>query len=87
MFLFCFTVDTLYSRVCSKYEDFLFRTFILVSNLLKQEYSSRKLQNTFRQFYGCHTDIVHKFDTSVSHARQEMLTFSGIPDFTPFGSS
>ena len=30
-------------------------------------YSSRKLQNTFRIFYGRRTNTVHKFDTSVSH--------------------
>ena len=56
------------ARVCSKYEDFLFRGFtcILVSKLLKQGYSSRKRQTTFRKFYGRHTDLIHKFDTSVS---------------------
>ena len=32
-----------YARVCSKYEDFLFRGSILVSKLLKQGYSSQKL--------------------------------------------
>ena len=31
---------------------------ILVSKLLKQGYSSRKLQTTFRKFYGRHTDLV-----------------------------
>ena len=56
-----------YARVCLKYEDFLFRGSILVSKLLKQGYSSRKLQTTFRKLYGHHTYIVHKFDTSVSH--------------------
>ena len=29
-----------YARICSKYEDFLFRGSILVSKLLKQGYSS-----------------------------------------------
>ena len=55
-----------YARVCLKYEDFLFRGSILVSKLLKQGYSSRKLQTTFRIFYGRHTDLVHTFDTFVS---------------------
>ena len=50
-----------YARVGSKYEDFLFRGSSLVSKLLKQGYSSR---TTFRKFYGRHTDLVHKFDTS-----------------------
>ena len=56
-----------YARVCSKYEDFLLRGSILVSKLLKQGYSSRKLQTTYRKLYGRHTDLVHKFDTCVSH--------------------
>ena len=63
-----------YARVCSKYEDFLLRGSILVSKLLKQGYSSRKLQTTFRKFYGRHTDLVHKFDTSVSHMLNGMFT-------------
>ena len=53
-----------YARVGSKYEDFLFRGSILVSKLLQQGYSSR---TTFRKLYGRHTDLVHKFGTSVSH--------------------
>ena len=46
-----------YAQVCLKYEDFLFRGSSLLSKLLKQGYSSRKLQNTFRKFYGRHTDL------------------------------
>ena len=55
--------------VCSIYEDFLFRGSILTSKLLKQGYSSRKFQTTFRKINGRHTDLVHKFDTSVPHNR------------------
>ena len=71
-----YTCITRYARVCSKYGDFLFRVLvsILVSKLLKQRYSSRKLQTTFRKFYGRHTDLVHKFDTSVSHMLNGLLT-------------
>ena len=50
-----------------KYEDFLYRGPILISKLLKQGYSSQKLLSIFRKFYGRHTNLVHKFDTSVSH--------------------
>ena len=56
-----------YARVCSTYEDIQFRGSILVSKLLRPVYSSRKIHTTFRKFYGHHTNIVHKFDTSVSH--------------------
>ena len=55
-----------YARVCSKFEDFLFRGSILVSKLLQQGYFSRKLHITFRKFNGRHTDLVHKFDTRVT---------------------
>ena len=55
-----------YAQVCSKYEDFLFRGYI-VPKLLKQGYASRKLHSTFRKLYGRHTDLVHKFDSSLSH--------------------
>ena len=54
--------------------DFLFRGYILVSKLLKQGYSARKLQTTFRKFYGRHTDLVHKFDTSVSYMLNDLFT-------------
>ena len=45
-----------YARVCSKIfcpEDLFWFQF------LKQGYFSRKLQTTFRKFYGRHTDLVH----------------------------
>ena len=64
----------LYAQVCSKFEDFLFRGSILVSKLLKQRYSSHKLQTTLWKFYGRHTDIVHKCDTSVSHMLHGLFT-------------
>ena len=60
-----------YALVVSKYDDFLFRGSILVSKLLKQGYSSR---TTFRKFYGRHTDLVHQFDTSVSHMFNDLFT-------------
>ena len=44
-----------YDRVCSKYEDFLFRGSIRVSKLLKQGYSSRKLFGNSMD--GRHTDL------------------------------
>ena len=46
----------------------------MVSKLLRQGYSSRKLETTFRKLYGRHTDLVHKFDTSVSHMLSGLCT-------------
>ena len=58
---------------------------------MKQGYSSRKLQTTFRKFYGRHTYLGHKFDTSVPHMLKGMTSvlvnrdgchMSGVHDFT-----
>ena len=46
----------------------------MVSKLLKQGYSLQKLLTTFRKFYRRHTDLVHKFDTSVSHMSNGLFT-------------
>ena len=58
----------------AKYKELLFRGCILVSKLLMQGYYSRKLQTTFREFNGLHTDLVHKLDTSVSHMLKSLFT-------------
>ena len=71
-----------YAWVCLKYEDFLCRGYILVSKLLKQGYSSRKLLTTFRKLYGRHADLVHKFDTSVSHMLKGLFTNCELGDGT-----
>ena len=39
-----------YARVCSRYNDFLYRGSILTSKLLKQGYSVEKLKTAFRKF-------------------------------------
>ena len=57
-----------------KCEDFPFRGSILVSKLLKQGYYLRKLQSTLWKFYGRHIDLVHKFDTYVSHMLKGLFT-------------
>ena len=51
-----------------------FRGSILVSKLLKKGYYSWKLQTTFWKFYGRHTDLLHKFDTFVSHILNGLFT-------------
>ena len=40
---------------------------LLWFKVIEAGYSSRKLQTTFRNVYGRHTDIVDKFDTSMWH--------------------
>ena len=62
-----------YARVCSRYNDFLYRGSILTSNLLKQGYAVEKLKTAFRKFYGRHSDLVGKYNISVSHMLQGLL--------------
>ena len=57
---------------CSKYEDFLFTGSILVSKLLKQWYSSRKIRLLFGNYMV--VILLHKFDTSVSHMLKGLFT-------------
>ena len=62
-----------YARVCSRYNDFLYRGSILTSKLLKQGYSVEKLKTAFRKFYGRHSDLVGKYNISVSHMLQGLF--------------
>ena len=47
-----------YARCCSNYSDFLLRHRALVTRLLSQGYKVNRLSNTFKKFYGRHTDLV-----------------------------
>ena len=62
-----------YARVCSRYNDFLYRGSILTSKLLKQGYAVEKLKTAFEKFYGRHSDLVGKYSISVSHMLQGLF--------------
>ena len=47
-----------YARCCSNYSDFLLRHRALVIRLPSQGYKVNHLSNTFKKFYGRHTDLV-----------------------------
>ena len=47
-----------YTHCCSNYSDFLSRHRALVTGLLSQGYKINRLSNTFKKFYGRHTDLV-----------------------------
>ena len=55
-----------------------------IRRLVNRDILSRKLQTTFRKFYGHHADFVHKVDTSVSRMLNGLFTNCGE---TPLGSS
>ena len=50
-----------YARCCSNYSDFLIRHRALVKRLLSQGYKVNRLSNTFKKFYGKHTDLVGQY--------------------------
>ena len=54
-----------YARCCSSYSDFLIRHRALVKRLMSQGYKVNRLSNTFKKFYGRHTDLVGQYKKNV----------------------
>ena len=54
-----------YAHCCSNYSDFLSCHRALVTRLLSQGYKVNRLSNTFKKFYGRHTDLVGQYKKSV----------------------
>ena len=54
-----------YARCCSNYSDFLSCHRALVTRLLSQGYKVNCLSNTFKKFYGRHTDLVGQYKKSI----------------------
>ena len=50
-----------YAHCCSNYSDFLICHRALVKRLLSQGYKVNHLSNTFKKFYGRHTDLVGQY--------------------------
>ena len=53
------------ARCCSNYSDFLIRHRAFVKRLLSQGYKVNRLSNTFKKFYGRHTDLVGQYKKNV----------------------
>ena len=54
-----------YTHCCLNYSDFLLWHRALVTRLLSQGYKVNHLSNTFKQFYGRHTDLVGQYKKNV----------------------
>ena len=54
-----------YAHCCSNYSDFLSRHRAPVTRLLSQGYKVNCLSNTFKKFYGRHTDLVGQYKKNV----------------------
>ena len=50
-----------YGCCCSNHSDFLSHHMALVTRLLSQGYKVNRLSNTFKKFYGRHTDLVGQY--------------------------
>ena len=50
-----------YAHCCSNYSDFLKCHRALVTRLLSQDYKINRLSNTFKKFYGRHTNLVGQY--------------------------
>ena len=56
-----------YARASSLYEDFIMRSQLLTSKLLKQGFTRKRLIATFKKFYGRHSVLVDRFTVSVTN--------------------
>ena len=54
-----------YAHCCLNYNDFLSLYRALVARLLSQGYKVNHLSNTFKKFYGRHTDLVGQYKKNV----------------------
>ena len=54
-----------YFRCCSNYSDYLLCHRAPVTRLLSHGYKSNRLSNTFKKFYGRHTDLVGQYKKNV----------------------
>ena len=54
-----------YACCCSNYSDYLLRHRALVTRPLSQGYKVNHLSNTFKKFYGRHTDLVGQYKKNV----------------------
>ena len=54
-----------YAHCCSSYSDFLIHHMAFLKRLLSQGYKVNHLSNTFKKFYGRHTDLVGQYKKNV----------------------
>ena len=65
-----------YARCCSNYSDFLLCHRALVTRLLSQGYKVNCLSNTFKKFYGRHTDLVGKYKKNVCQMFADSISWN-----------
>ena len=65
-----------YARCCSNYSDFLICHRALVKRLLSQGYKVNRLSNTFKKFYGRHTDLVGQYKKNVCQMFADSISWN-----------
>ena len=65
-----------YARCCLSYSDFLIRHRALVKRLLSQGYKVNRLSNTFKKFYGRHTDLVGQYKKNVCQMFADSISWN-----------
>ena len=65
-----------YARCCSNYGDFLSCHRALVTRLLSQGYKVNRLSNTFKKFYGRHTDLVGQYKKNVCQMFADSISWN-----------
>jgi hypothetical protein len=65
-----------YSRVCAQYNDCLDRAQLLTQKLLKQGYVATRLNSLLQNIYGCHHNLVDRYEISISQITMDFLLFT-----------
>ena len=65
-----------YARSWSNYSDFLLRHRALVTRLLSLGYKVNRLSNTFKKFYGRHTDLVGQYRRGVCQMFADSISWN-----------
>ena len=55
-----------YARCCSHYDDFRYHHKCLVDRLLSQGDKARRLEKSFKKFYGRYQDLIEQYQRSVN---------------------
>ena len=63
-----------YSRACDIYIDFIDRARLLTQKLLNQGFVVPKLQSSLLKSYGCHHDLVERYDKTVSKMNEDLFS-------------
>ena len=65
-----------YACCCSNYSDFLLCHRALVTRRLSQGYKVNRLSNTFKKFYGRHTDLVGQYRKDVCQMFADSISWN-----------